>query len=945
MNKTIYLLLIFISSALLANVNIIEKNGLKYFSDVVVVKFKSQQSVLNKTVTHNTLSKQFSRFGVSEIVKHFNPKDKSKEITINQIYRLKISSPFDPIYVSSKLAKHSEIEWAEPLYLREIVHTPDDPSLPSQYGLTKVQAEAAWNISKGNSNIIVAIVDSGVDWNHEDLAANIWQNDDPINGVDDDQNGFVDDIRGWDFGGLDGTGDNDPVEDTPTHGTHVAGISSAVTNNSIGVAGLGYNLTIMPVKTSRHDLGDGIIAYGYDGITYAADNGADVINCSWGGFGYSNAEQEAIDYAVGKGAVIVCAAGNDGLNDVIFPAAYDGVLSVGNTNRDDKKDNSSNYGRDLDVCAPGTAIYNTWQSSAQPYRYLSGTSMASPLVAGLAGLVIDQFPNYTPLQIIEQIRVTADNIDNLNPRFEYLLGSGRINAYKALSNSGVKSVRILTSEFLEVNNPDGIIEAGDDVEISINFMNYLNPLTSFTAVLTTESSYVTITQSQFSTSAKGTLQEFNNLSNKFKFTVNANSANDNEVQFKLTYSDGSYSDFEIISVLINPTYRTQSGNNISFTITSKGTLAFNDYPDNMHGDGFTFMKGRSLLFEAGLMYGTSETNLVNSVRDPEQGQNFQTNDFYPLSFVQINNPGVIADQEGISIFNDNNAGEQKLSLKTELRTYSFSDAGNDNYIILKYIFKNQSGADYSNFYTGVFFDWDIDDDGYDENTTKYDSQNNFGYAYHTDIDKPFIGMALLTSGTTGYYGITNDGSDRGVGIYEGFSDASKWLTLTNGLNKTNAGPNDVSSVISAGPFEIKADSTLVVSFSLSAGIDLNSIQNSVANSRDRYNSILTDVSDEKTELPTEFSLLQNYPNPFNPSTVIKYSIATSTLLGGDGRGGLVTLKIYDILGREIATLVDKQQQPGNYNVEFNASNLSSGTYFYRLVSGDFSKTMKFILQK
>ncbi len=942
MNKIKYLLIVLISSTLFANNNIIEKNGLKYFSDVIVVKFKTVQSVLNKTVQSKTLTDQFSRFGVSEVIKHFSPNDNSTEKMINQIYRLKISSPFDPIYVSSKLAKHSEVEWAEPLYLREIVYTPNDPSLPSQYGLAKVQAEAAWDISKGNSNIIVAIVDSGVDWNHEDLAANIWNNsDETLDGEDTDENGFIDDIRGWDFGGLDGIGDNDPVEDSPTHGTHVAGIASAVTDNSIGIAGLGYNLTIMPVKTSRHDLGDNLIAYGYEGIIYAADNGASVINCSWGGFGYSNAEQEAVNYAISKGSVLVCAAGNDGLNDVIFPAAYDGVLSVGNTDENDIKSLGSNYGKDLDVCAPGSGIYSTWQSSATPYRYLSGTSMSSPLVAGLAGLVIDQFLNYTPLQIIEQIRVTAENIDYLNPGKEFLLGSGRINAYKALSDSDVKSVRIISSEFVETKNSDGIIEAGEDVEINIRFMNFLKPLTSFGAVLSSESSDVTITQSQFTTSAKGALEEFDNLSNKFKFTVNENSSNDREVLFKLTYSDDNYSDFELISVLINPTYRTQSGNNISFTITSKGTLAFNDYPSNINGDGFTFMKGRNLLFEAGLMYGISESNMISSVRDANP--DFQSADFTPLSFVQIINPGVIADQEGISVFNDNNAGTGKLNIETELRTYSFSDVGNDNYIVLKYIFKNQSGEDYSNFYAGIYFDWDIDDEGYSENITKFDSQNNFGYAYHTDIDKPFIGMAQLTYGNTGYYGIANDGLDGGIGVYEGFSDANKWLTLTNGLSKTEAGPNDISSVISAGPFNIKADSTLVVAFSLSAGIDLNSIQNSVANSRDKYNSLITDISNEAPKLPIEFSLSQNYPNPFNPSTTIKYSIPVV-----DARRGVspqVLLKIYNTLGQEVATLVNKEQSAGNYEVTFDAFQLASGTYIYRIVAGDFAATKKLMLLK
>jgi serine protease len=941
MIKAKYLLLLIFSTTLFASNNIIEKNGLKYFSDVIVVKFKSEQTVLNKSVMSETLSKQISSFGVSQITNHFNPQNSNGENSLNKIYRLKISSPYNPIYVSSKLAKHSEVEWAEPLYLREIVNTPNDPHFSTQYALKNVQAEAAWEISKGNSDIIIAIVDSGVDWNHEDLAANIWQNDDPINGLDDDQNGFIDDIRGWDFGGLDGTPDNDPVEDSPTHGTHVAGIASATTNNSIGIAGLGYNLTIMPIKASRHDLTDEVIVYGYDGIIYAADNGADIINCSWGGFGFSNAEQEAIDYAVSKGAVVVGAAGNDGVNEIIYPAAYKGTLSVGNTDENDIKSLSSNYGRGLDVCAPGSRINSTWQSAATPYRYLSGTSMASPLVAGLVGLVIDKFPDYTPLQIIEQIRVNADYIDNLNLGKENLLGSGRINAYKALSNTNVKSVRIISSEFVETNNIDGIIESGDEVEIRLNFMNYLNPLNSFNAVLTSESSDVTIIQSQFSTTNIGSLEGFNNLNNKYKFKVNENSPNDKEVLFKLTFSDGTYSDFQLISVLINPTYRTQSGNNITFTITSKGTLAFNDYPGNEQGNGFTFIKGRNLLYEAGLMYGTSDTKLISSVRgsNPEQ----QSNDFYPLSFVSINNPGVIADQEGVSKFNDNNAGSKKLDIETELRTYSFSGTGNDNYIILKYIFKNKSSIDNSNFYSGIYFDWDIDDEGYDKNIAKYDSENRFGYAYHSDLNEAFIGMALLTEGSTGFYGIANDGLDGGIGVYDGYSDASKWLTLTNGLKKTNAGPNDISTVISSGPYELKANSTLTVAFSISAGIDLNSLKTSVVNSREKYSSVVTEILDEEPELPTQFSLSQNYPNPFNPSTTIKYSIPNN----GNRESEAVSLVVYNTLGQEVATLVNQNQKAGSYKIIFDASSaqggLTSGVYFYKIQAGSFSDIRKMIL--
>jgi len=262
------------------------------------------------------------------------------------------------------------------------------------------------------------------------------------------------------------------------------------------------------------------------------------------------------------------------------------------------------------------------------------------------------------------------------------------------------------------------------------------------------------------------------------------------------------------------------------------------------------------------------------------------------------------------------------------------------------MFKNNSGVDYSNFYSGIFFDWDIDETTYDGNITKYDLQNNFGYVQHASVEQPFIGMAQLTNASNNFYGIANDCLDGGIGIYDGYTDASKWLTLTNGLNKTNAGPNDISCVISAGPFNIKADSTLIVAFSINAASNLEALQSSVINSRIKYNSLITDILENNNQLPTVFSLEQNYPNPFNPSTTIKYSIPSikTSLLGGVG-GGFVTLKIYDILGCELATLVNEYQKSGNYEVNFDATQLTSGVYFYRLQSGSFVDSKKMILIK
>jgi len=200
---------------------------------------------------------------------------------------------------------------------------------------------------------------------------------------------------------------------------------------------------------------------------------------------------------------------------------------------------------------------------------------------------------------------------------------------------------------------------------------------------------------------------------------------------------------------------------------------------------------------------------------------------------------------------------------------------------------------------------------------------------------------LLNEGTTGFYGIANDGLDGGIGVYDGYSDANKWLTLTNGLGKTEAGPTDVSSVISTGPYSIKADSTLEIAFSLSAGIDLTSIQNSVINSRAKYASVITDVLENNSELPIEFSLSQNYPNPFNPSTTIRYSIPNNV----NRESEIVSLVVYNMLGQKVATLINQNQKAGNYEVKFDAAHLNSGVYFYRLTANGFQSTKKLMLLK
>lgn len=972
MKKNIYFLLVILIAlnTISASSNIIEKNGVKYFADRIVVKFKDAGNInsLNKSQLSLSTQKVFESFGLSKIQKRFSTSQNisHEEIELSKIAVIENQSPNDPLFISRKLSNLPEIEWAEPHYIDELAFDPNDLNDNVQYSLPLIQAPEAWDITKGDPDIIIAIIDTGVYWDHPDLLANIWQNlgedadgdgrtiefdqsqnrwildPNDLNGIDDDDfdndpNTFIDDLIGWDFGGLDGTPDNNPAEDRPDHGTHVAGIASAVTDNGIGVASIGFNSKIMAVKTSRDDVRDhgvALISNGYDGIIYAADNGAHVINCSWGGSGFSRANQEVINYAVSKGALVVAAAGNDGHARIDYPSRYKGVLSVGSTNSGDFRSSFSNYGIQVDVMAPGSGIESTWENN--DYDNWNGTSMASPLVAGLAGLVFSKF-DYLPLQVAEQIRINADNIDAKNPGDKNLLGSGRINAFKAVSNTKSKSLRADEYTFIDDGDGDGFFEPGEEVLIEINFTNYLSSLSSLSITVETASSSITMLNNTFNKGAVASGETFNNSSNKFRFAIGENVTENLEAEFLLRYSDGNYNDFQWATILVNPTYRTHDNDKISLTITSKGTLGFNNYYENTQGDGFQYNQGQSILFEGALMYGVS-VNLLNDAARDESGDS-QRDEFENLITFDINKPGLLADQQGFTMFNDDNASSNKLGVETELSSFVFNDSPNDEFIILEYLLKNKSSVNYNNFYVGLYFDWDIGAN----DITRNSSTDKLAYQFSQGSDLPYVGVSLLSTGSMGYYAIRNDGNDSGFGIYDGFTKAEKWQALSNGISKAEAGAGDVSYVISAGPFSLASNNSVEFAVAIAAGDDFDSMINNVERSKEKYGLIITSTDDEEftEEIPSEYKLNQNYPNPFNPNTVINYQLK---------KDGFTTLKVFDILGNEIVVLVDEYQTAGNYDIDFRTGttkefSLPSGIYLYTLRSGDFVSTKKMVLLK
>lgn len=337
-----------------------------------------------------------------------------------------------------QLNSNPGVEFAEPNYVLDLadIFIPNDPDYTNwqKYYLERLELPAAWTLSTGDPSTVIAIVDTGIDMNHPDLAGAVWLNPDEIpgNGSDDDHNGFVDDVWGWDFA----SSNNNPADDHG-HGTHVAGIVAARTNNGKGIAGIagGNNgaggARVMAVKVFRAGIGS--YATLIQGIIYAVNNGARIINLSLGAYAYSRAEEAAVNYAWERGAVLVGAAGNGnrnyiGTNYLFYPAAHPAVVGVSATDQYDHRASFSNYGAFISVAAPGVSIYSTLPKNN--YGWKSGTSMSTPHVSGLAALVWARNPRLTNAQVRKIIEDSADDLGD--PGWDPSYGFGRINARKAL---------------------------------------------------------------------------------------------------------------------------------------------------------------------------------------------------------------------------------------------------------------------------------------------------------------------------------------------------------------------------------------------------------------------------------------------------------------------------------------------------------------------------------
>jgi thermitase len=355
--------LFFVVPSTRADEIITTESGAQVVADEFVVKYKDEATFNDKQEFKEVMNLEKSRV----------TRDSLKKMDIEQV-KLKEDVQTESIAETiENLENDPAVQYIEPNYVMSI-QSVNDPGYSEQWSLNKIGVEEIWAETMGSSGVVIAVLDTGIDYSHPDRPKNI--------------------VLGYDF-----INDDSNPQDDHGHGTFVSGVIAANTNNSTGIAGICQNCSIMPVKVMDNN-GMGTYADVANGIVWSADNGADIINLSIGGYAYSQILQDAVSYAQSKGVLVIAAGGNQGISSPLYPAAYPNVIGVSATTQNDEKWSRSNYGSYIDISAPGVSIYGLTLGS---YRSQTGTSAAAPHIVGIAGLLMSKNQALSPNLIVQQL--------------------------------------------------------------------------------------------------------------------------------------------------------------------------------------------------------------------------------------------------------------------------------------------------------------------------------------------------------------------------------------------------------------------------------------------------------------------------------------------------------------------------------------------------------------
>ena len=861
--------------------------------NTLIVKLKEEASSL---FTHKSETK-ISGIHIRNIKPILRKKSKSSS-SINNIYKVTISEDHLVKKSCKRLMSSKYFEYCQPNFYDSILYTPSDPKATIQYALNNIKALEAWDIDKGDSTIIIGVSDTGINFDHEDLRDNIAYNpNDPIDGVDNDFDGYIDNYMGWDFG----SNDNNPqwnesgTSGNAIHGTFSAGLAGADTDNGKGMASVGFSNKILPIKISNNYGG---MSTGYESIIYAAEHGCKIINCSWGNTIPHDYGRDVIKYVTEDlNVIVVSAAGNDNNEELFYPASYDNVVSVAATNSSDLKWGNSSYNWRVDISAPGESVLSTLSNSS--YGVSSGTSFAAPIVSSSLALLLSYYPDtMSNIQIIEILKNSSDYIDSTGLNLNYInkLGKGRVNVLRALQGDFGAALSYKDFNLLKANNQ---AYAGDTAEFSGFIINYLSSIENVNVTISTSSPFIDILDHTFSISSISENEEFNINNLHLKVIIKEDIPDNETVEFSIHFNGSNYLNYELKQITLPFPSIVINKNRIQTTLFSEGRIAYN-YSHN--GFGLTLDSGDDILYEMGVVAGYSEDKTIANVRS--------YTDFTATNILDS------ASIENTWYAKNKIVNNSVLPLSLNTKYELFDDSLYQNLFFIHQQIVNTSDENIDNFFLGVFADWDIDQDHY--NYTSIDSELALALTHCYSSNK-VAGIQLLSHTQWNRYAIDNLYNNSPIHSRDGLTRPELYQALSNnnyyeGIENSGT---DILDLLSSGPFDIATGDTLELTFAILADTSEINILKSGKLAQQLFDSLYyggMGIVELQSENP-----IQVFPNPAQEYFQIQIS--------NIGQFNSKNIEIYNVSGEliERRNLLTK-------NYKISTSNWGKGLYLVKIGS-------------
>jgi len=812
--------------------------------------------------------------------------NRSSETKIWNILSVKLPNPDDG-RIFKYIQELDFIEWIEYRYCQELFYEPNDPLIGSQYYLELIRAFDAWNISMGDSAVKVGIVDTGIDPTHVDLVNQIAYNYlDPVNGIDDDGDGFIDNFMGWNIA----ENNYNVIADVNPHGVGVAGIVAAESDNGVGIAGVAPGVKILPVKIMSNN---GLLKSSYEGVVYAAEHGCKIIVCSWGGVLPSNLGREVIRYVVDElGVLVVAAAGNSRDENLYYPASYPGVVSVLASNQFNHKWEGSTYGYRIDIAAPGQNILST--AFGNTYSSTSGTSNAAPIVAGVASVIKFLRPHLNPYQIVAQIKATAMWLDTMpaNAPYRDKIGAGRVDMFNAVSDTNMFYLQI----------PTKIVDAeevcpNETYRLKGELKNLLCSKNGVTVTISPLSEYVSIANNTFIVNhwqSGGIVQMWDY---NIRLNIDANTPLDFLIPIRFTYSVDGRNYNEVRTIPAEKSWYDIDMFDMKMTLSNVGKPAYHSLSP-LTGNGFRKGNSSSLMWDVGLIVGKSEVKVVSGI--------FGNIDF--TSNTAVSHVENTTLQQATANFTDINS-PNSVGLDYQVTAYTGSDYPISAAVIYEVKVTNITDAAIENIRVGMFANWIVRTGA----VVTTNRQLQLVTTKSIDIYPYTHGLAIL-SDTENFnnYSFDTGASPQGIDITDNFTTQEMWQALNSPREMTYALEKTTPAHLTSIKIDVlQPAQSQLIRFAFLTDSHVSQIEQHVQSLRNHFTSISE----------TDKSSFSIYPNPANKT--VRFSELPNKVT------------VYNLLGEKVF-----ETQTAIF--ELCVENWASGVYLFVVETGD-SKTIHSIV--